>query len=117
MRLHLRATFFIVDKRDGSAREALREKSMENRYRYYTSVQVSSISYTSNDDFSSSFCSLVCISVLFFLLFFFWKRIAKDCKRLKSVESMMMLLRRGNDDTWNLIIIEIIRGRQNSIME
>lgn len=29
----------------------------------------------------------------------------------------MVLLRRGNDDTWNLRIIEIIRGRQNSIMK
>lgn len=29
----------------------------------------------------------------------------------------MVLLRRGNDDTWNLRMVEIIRGRQNSIME
>lgn len=83
MRLHLRATFFIVDKRDGSARGALRAKSMENRYRYYTSVQVSSISYTSYDDFSLSFRSLAFISVLFFLLCFFFfgkgsQRIVKD---------------------------------------
>lgn len=83
MRLHLRATFFIVDKRDGSVRGALRAKSMENRYRYYTSVQVSSISYTSYDDFSLSFRSLAFISVLFILLCFFFfgkgsQRIVKD---------------------------------------
>lgn len=56
------------------------------------------------------FCSFYSVS-------FFWKRIAKDCKGLKSVESTMVLLRRGNDDTWDLRMVEIIRGRQNSIMK
>lgn len=35
----------------------------------------------------------------FYSVFFFF--LVKDCKGLKSVESMMVLLRRGNDDTWD----------------